>query len=432
VGVFGLLTLALVGLIVIGFPVGFAAGVISAFGLAEVYNGLADPRVASALARTMLDRIDGFLLLSVPFFLLAGRLMNGAGITVRLFDFVSAVTRPLRGGLAHANVLASVLFAGMSGSATADAMGLGTIELKAMADAGYRRDFAVGITGASSLLSPIIPPSIALVAYAVVAEQSVGAMFLAAIVPGLLLALSYMLYVAWRLRFETDVPPAGRLDLCEVWRSFRGAALPILMPAIIVGGINLGIFTPTEAAAVAVFYAGMIGMAVFRELTGRQLVADLRGAMIDSAAIMLIIAFTSAFGQVLIRAQLPDQLAALAAALTSDATVFLLLMILLWLVVGCFMAQTPAILILTPILLPVAEQYAIDPIHFGMVMAMTLTLGLLTPPVGMVLYALVKVSGVPFERLVVVSLPYVVITALVCVMLVLAPGLVLALPRLVR
>lgn len=431
-GVFGLLTLALVGLIVIGFPVGFAAGVISAFGLAEVHGSLADPRVASALARTMLDRIDGFLLLSVPFFLLAGRLMNGAGITVRLFEFVSAVTRPLRGGLAHANVLASVLFAGMSGSATADAMGLGTIELKAMAHAGYRREFAVGITGASSLLSPIIPPSIALVAYAVVAEQSVGAMFLSAIVPGILLALSYMLYVAWRLRFETDVPPAGRFDLCEVWRSFRGAVLPILMPAIIVGGINLGIFTPTEAAAVAVFYAGAIGMIVFRELSLSQLVADLRGAMIDSAAIMLIIAFTSAFGQVLIRAQLPDQLAALATTLTADATVFLLLMILLWLVVGCFMAQTPAILILTPILLPVAEQYAIDPIHFGMVMALTLTLGLLTPPVGMVLYALVKVSGVPFERLVIVSFPYVVITALVCVVLVLVPDLVLALPRLAR
>jgi TRAP-type C4-dicarboxylate transport system permease large subunit len=181
-----------------------------------------------------------------------------------------------------------------------------------------------------------------------------------------------------------------------------------------------------------VFYAGAIGMIVFRELSLAQLVADLRGAMIDSAAIMLIIAFTSAFGQVLIRAQLPDQLAAMATTLTSDATVFLLLMILLWLVVGCFMAQTPAILILTPILLPVAEQYAIDPIHFGMVMALTLTLGLLTPPVGMVLYALVKVSGVKFERLVVVSFPYVVITALVSVVLVLVPDLVLALPRLAR
>lgn len=431
-GVFGLLALGLVVLIVIGVPVGFAAAVISALGLAEVYDGLADPRVASALARTMLDRIDGFLLLSVPFFLLAGRLMNGAGITVRLFDFVAAVTRPLRGGLAHANVLASLLFAGMSGSATADAMGLGTIELKAMSRAGYRHEFSIGVTGASSLLSPIIPPSIALVAYGVVAEQSVGALFLAAIVPGLLLAASYMLWVAWRLRSEPDVPPPGRLDACEVWRSFKGAILPILMPAIIVGGINLGIFTPTEAAAVAVLYAALIGMAVFRELTWRQLLADLRGSMVDSAAIMLIIAFTSAFGQVLIRAQLPDQLAAMAASLTGDATLFLLLMILLWLVVGCFMAQTPAILILTPILLPVAEQYAIDPIHFGVVMTLTLTLGLLTPPVGMVLYALVKVSGVPFERLVVVCLPYVVITTIVAVLLVLFPDLVLALPRLAR
>jgi tripartite ATP-independent transporter DctM subunit len=426
--VYVLLAAALIVLIVIGFPVGFAAGLISLIGAAVLFDGLLDPRVPAMLARIALDKIDSFLLLAIPFFLLAGRLMNCGGITERLFGFVSLVTRPVKGGLGHANVMASVAFAGMSGSATADAVGLGTIEMRAMLAQGYDRKFSAAVTGASSLLSPILPPSIALVAFAVQAEQSVGELFVAAILPGVIMALAYMAYVAyfaWRL----DLPSGPLASLAELGRSFRTAIWPVLTPVIIVGGIWGGIFTPTEAAAVAAFYALFLGMAVYREIGWQRLLAEIRATVIDSAVIMLIIAFTSAFGVIMIRGQVPSGLAAFLTTLTSDPSVFLLLMMLLWLAVGCFMAQTPAILILTPILMPIAEQYAIHPVHFGIVMTVTLTLGLLTPPVGMILYALVRVTGLSFEQLSLVSMPIVALTLVVAVLLALFPQLVLFLPQ---
>jgi len=203
----------------------------------------------------------------------------------------------------------------------------------------------------------------------------------------------------------------------------------MLTPVIIIGGIYSGIFTPTESAAVAVAYAIVIGMFVYREFGWRDLLREIRLTMIDSATIMLIVAFTSAFGVVMIRGEIPNAIAEAMSGMTDDPTVLLLLFLVFWLAVGCFMAQTPAILVLTPILLPTAERYGIDPVHFGVVMTVALTLGLLTPPVGMVLYALVRVTGLPFERLMVVVLPYVALTIGVVVLLILFPGLVLFLPR---
>lgn len=423
--------LLLIALIVIGLPVGFSAGITAFLGAAFFFGDLFDPRAATMVARLAVDKIDNFLLLAVPFFLLAGRLMNCGGITERLFGFVSVAVSPLRGGLAHANVLASVLFAGMSGSATADAVGLGRIEMRAMLAHGYRREFSAGITAASSLIGPILPPSIALVAYAVQAEVSVAAMFFAAIVPGLVMAGAYMSYVAVQARREGLV--AGpRATLAELWRSFRGAGLAILTPGIIMGGIYFGIFTPTEAAAVAALYAALLGLVFYREYGLGHLLREIRATLIDSAVIMLIIAFTSAFGVVMIRGQVPTELAALIAGLTDSATVMMLLMVVFWMVVGCFMAQTPAILILTPILMPIADQFGIDPIHFGIVMTLTLTLGLLTPPVGMVLYALIRVTELPFETLARLAVPYLLITLAVIVLLILVPELVLFLPGVLR
>lgn len=427
--IYALLVVLLVILIVVGLPVGFAAGIVSALGAGQFFGDLFDPRVASMMARLAYDKIDDFLLLAIPFFLLAGRLMNTGGITERLFGFVSLLVRPVKGGLGHANVLASVVFAGMSGSATADAVGLGTIEMRAMLSQGYPRDFSAGVTAATSLLSPILPPSIALVAYAVQAEQSVATMFFAAVVPGALMAVFYMAYVAY-CAYRYDFPSGSFATLAEIWPAFRGAFMPILTPAIIMGGIWFGVFTPTEAAAVAAFYAMFLGLIVYREYGLRRLLEEIRGTMIDSAVIMLIIAFTSAFGVVMIRSQVPSLLAEGLTEITSDPTILLFLFTGFWLVVGFFMAQTPAILILTPILLPTAEQFGIDPIHFGVVMTLSLTLGLLTPPVGMVLYALVRVTELPFERLVVLCVPYVILTFIVVFLLIGFPDLVLFLPRL--
>ncbi len=429
--VFGLLTVGLIVLILIGFPVGFAAGLVSLLGAADLFGGLLQDRIATMLARTFSSRMDSYLLLSVPFFLLAGRLMNTGGVTDRLFGFISMLVQPIKGGLGHANVLSSMVFAGMSGSATADAMGLGTIEMRAMTKAGYDRDFSAGITAASSLIGPIIPPSIAMVAYAVEAEVSVAAMFIGGIIPGILMGLSQMAYVTYCAQ-RGNFPRGPWPGLRALGIALRGALLPMLTPVLIMGGIYLGVFTPTEAAAVAALYAMALGTLFYREYGLKRLYTEIRGTMIDSAVIMLIIAFTSGFGVIMIRGHVPDALAAVMVSLTTDPTLLMALFVVLWLIVGCFMAQTPAIIILTPILLPVATKYGIDPVYFGIVMTVTLTLGLLTPPVGMVLYALVKVTGLSFERLAVISVPYIFITLAVIALLVVFPQLTLFLPHAIQ
>jgi tripartite ATP-independent transporter DctM subunit len=418
-----------VGLISAGMPVGFAAGIASMAGVAWLFGDLFDPRVATMVARTSLDKMDDFLLLSIPFFLFAGRLMNTGGITERLFGFVAVLVRPVRGGLGHANVLASVLFAGMSGSATADAVGLGQIEVRAMNAAGYDHRFSAGITAASALLSPIIPPSIVLVAYAVQAQVSIGALFFAAIVPGLLMAAVFMAWVAYCAR-RYNFPKGTRATFAEIWIAFRKAGLALLTPVIILVGIYSGAFTPTEAAAVAALYALIVTAFVYREMGWQRLLQEVRGTFIDTAVMMLIIAFTSALGVVFIRSGVPSDLAAFFSSLTDSPTVLLLLLLLLWLAIGLFMDQTPAILILTPILMPIAQKFGVNEIHFGIVMALALTIGLLTPPVGMVLYALIRVTGLGYHELVRVSTPYVFLLIGLTVVLILFPQLTLFLPRL--
>ncbi|MCY4383619.1 MAG: TRAP transporter large permease [Nitrospinae bacterium] len=427
---YAFLAFALVILIMLGFPVGFGAGTVSMVGAGYFFGDFLDPRTSSMIARLAFAKINNFLLLAIPFFLLTGRLMNVGGITERLFGFVSVVSRPLKGGLGHANVLASMIFAGMSGAATADAVGLGTVEMRAMLQEGYDRDFSAGITAASSLIGPIIPPSIPLVAYGVIAEESIGSLFLGGVIPGTLMAICFIIYVSYRAR-RGNYPSGSMAGIRELLVSFRNAFLPLMTPVIIIGGIYGGIFTPTEAAAVAAFYAMVLGLLFYREYGWRHLMREIKGTMIDTAVIMLVIAFTSAFGVVMIRGQVPDALAALITQITTDPTFLLLLFTILWMIVGCFMAETPAILILTPILLPTAEKFGIDPIHFGVVMTVALTIGLLTPPVGMVLYALIPVTELPFERLAVLAIPYILLSLIVVALTIIFPELVLWLPRMI-
>ncbi|MAY72584.1 MAG: ABC transporter permease [Halomonas sp.] len=412
-------------MLVMGFPVMVALGASS---LAAI---MVDGSVPDFIVlHRMVGGMDSFPLLSIPFFVLAGALMNSAGITSRIFDFARALVGWMPGGLGHVNVGASVIFAGMSGAAVADAGGLGAIEIKAMRRAGYDPGFSVGITAASSTIGPIIPPSLPLVIYGVMASASIGQLFAAGLVPGLLMALSLMLMVAWyavRYQYPRDVGFA----LSWIAFTFRRAFLSLLTPVIIVGGIVLGIFTATEAAIAAVIYAMLLGAVVYRTLTFKRLLAVTMETIETTGIIMMIIAASSIFSWLLTSHHVAENFANWMLAVTSNPTIILLLMTLILFVVGCFMETIAAITILVPILLPIAVNLGVDPVQFGIVMVLNLMIGLLTPPVGLVLYVLSQVSKVPFERCASATLPFLIPLLIVLMLVTFVPSISLWLPTLI-
>lgn len=408
-------------LMVIGVPVAAALALAS---LAFVATNGMPPMIVLA---NMVNGINSFPLIAVPFFILAGSLMNSAGITTRIFKFARAAVGWMHGGLGHVNVGASVIFAGMSGAAVADAGGLGNIEIKAMRDAGYDSDFAVGITAASSTIGPIIPPSLPLVVYGVIADTSIGQLFAAGLIPGLLMAMALMLMVAWYAR-RRDYPRDVRFSPSLFARSFLDAILPLLTPAIIIGGIIGGLFTPTEAAIAAVAYSMFLGVFVYRTLDWKKIVRVSMDTVETTAAIMLIVAASTIFAWILTANQVALHFAEGLLSITDNRIALILLITLIVLVIGCFMETIAAITILTPVLLPVAVTLGIDPVHFGIILILNLMIGLLTPPVGMVLYVLSKVSGVPFERCVAATAPFLVPLIGVLLLLTFVPALSMWLP----
>ena len=418
----------------------------------------------------MIGGIDSFPLLAVPFFILAGNLMNNAGITNRIYNFALALVGWMKGGLGHVNVVGSVIFAGMSGTAIADAAGLGTIEIKAMQDHGYETEFAVGVTAASATLGPIIPPSLPFVIYAMMANVSVGALFLAGILPGLLMALLMMLTVAYfahkngwggdikftRSRFgkavvETAVvalwpttlyylvdwgAPAqatvitGIVLLFAADRYFKfEAVLPIMTPVLLIGGMSTGIFTPTEGAIAACVWAMVLGLAWYRTLTWKRFVKVCLDTVETTATVMFIVAAASIFGWMLTATGVTTAIAQWVLAFTKEPWLFLLLANVLMLFVGCFLEPTAAITILVPLLLPIAKQLGVDPVHFGLVMVLNLMIGLLHPPMGMVLFVLARVAKLSVERTTVAILPWLVPLLLSLVLLTYIPAVGLWLPK---
>lgn len=377
----------------------------------------------------MINGVDSFPLLAVPFFILAGNLMNTAGITHRIFAFAKACVGWMRGGLGHVNVGASVVFAGMSGAAVADAGGLGTIEIKAMRDAGYDADFSVGVTAASSTIGPIIPPSLPMVIYGVVASASIGQLFAAGFIPGLLMAGTLMLMVAWYAR-RRNYPRGAAFSFRYLGKSFAGAFLSLLTPIIIVGGILGGIFTPTEAAIAACAYALVLGVAVYRTLTWERLLRVTFDTIETTAIVLFIVAAASIFAWILTSNRVTEQFAALILGITDNVYLVLMMVNIVLIMVGCFMETIAAITILTPVLLPVVVGLGIDPVHFGVVMVLNLMIGLLTPPVGMVLYVLSRVAHVPFERCVSATVPFLIPLLIVLVLVTFFPALSMWLPTL--
>lgn len=416
------LFLSLILLIALGTPVAFALILSSLLAIALDGNM---PNLV--VLHSMVGGMNSFPLLSIPFFVLAGALMNSAGITQRIFDFANALVGWLRGGLGHVNVGASILFAGMSGAAVADAGGLGAIEVKAMRDKGYDAGFAVGITAASSTIGPIIPPSLPLIIYAVMSSASIGQLFAAGIIPGLIMALALMIMVAWYAK-KRNYPKDAGFSVLRCTSTFRRAFLSLMTPVLIIGGILLGLFTATEAAIAASAYALFLGALVYRTLTIRKLLALSIETIETTSIIMLIIGGAAIFSWVLTTQHITENFTQWMLGFTDSKVAILLLITLILFIVGCFMETIAAITILTPVLLPVAISLGVDPVHFGVMMVLNLMIGLLTPPVGMVLYVLSRVTNVPFESCAKATLPFLIPLVIVLLLVTFIPQLTLWLP----
>jgi tripartite ATP-independent transporter DctM subunit len=386
--------------LIVGFLLLLLAGVpvaISLGGASLLYVILEGTQPHLVVLHRMIGGTDSFPLLAIPFFIMAGSLMNSSGITARLFGFALALVGWLRGGLGHVNIVASVIFAGMSGTAVADAGGLGSIEIRAMRDQGYDDDFAVGITGSSSTIGPIIPPSLPMVIYGVMANASIGKLFAAGLIPGLVMAGALMVIVAWFARSRNYHRDAS-FSVIRLWSSSKKAFLPLLTPVILVGGMVTGVFTPTEAAIAATAYAMFLGLFVYRSLSWRGFVRVSLETMETTAIILLIVAGASIFGYLITTTKITDQLADFVLSITRNPWLILFLVNVFLLIIGCFMETIAAITILVPVLLPLMEKIGVDPVHFGVIMVLNLMIGLLTPPVGMVLYILARVANLSFER----------------------------------
>ena len=420
------LTFGLLALLLVGLPVALALG-LSALGALLIGDAVFVP---SILSTKMQFGLQNFVLIGIPLFILAAKLMNTAGITEKIFRFADTLVGFLPGGLGHSNVVASLIFSGMSGSAVVDAASLGQIELDAMKKAGYPRNFSVAITAGSSTIGPIFPPSIPMLVFSFASGVSVGRLFLGGVVPGLLMTIALMAMVTV-YALKVDLPKVPFPTWARAAKTAVDAFLPMLTPVILLACIWSGVVTPTEAAAVAVCYALLISVFALRELSLKALVTVFVETARECAVIGFVIATASLFGWVLMRSGMTLQIADALLALSTNPLVILLLINLFLLVIGCFLDSTVAILIFAPIFLPVTTAVGIDPVHFGVVMVLNLMLGLLTPPFGMVLFVMTQISGMKFEEVVKATLPVLIPLFVVLVLITIFPSLVTGLPDLI-
>lgn len=415
----------LIGLIIFGVPVGVAMGVVSAGTFAVM--GFTD--ILAVMAQRIYNGTTGFTLLAIPFFILAGNLMNTGGITDRIYNFANAMVGQWPGGLGQVNVFGSVVFAGMSGAAVADAAGLGLIEIKAMDDAGYDHTFSAAITAASSTIAPVIPPSIPFVIFASVTGVSVPKLFAAGIVPGLLMAVS-MCIVVYFISKRKKFPIRPRMPW-KLRMKYLGQAIPSLACImIIIGGIMTGIFTATEAAIVACVYALGLGFA-YKSLNRKDIARIVYDSIIISCKTLFIIAIANFLAYFMLHQRIPNQVIHGLMSLTSSPEALILLMIFVLIVLGCFMEGISVILITTPVFLPIVDAVGMDYIQFGVIMILASMIGLLTPPVGMSLYAVCSVANIRLSTLSYAVLPYVFGIFVVLLICAFWPGLCLWLPNLI-
>jgi tripartite ATP-independent transporter DctM subunit len=412
-------------LLALGMPVVFA--LLVGPGLSLILDDQR-PYFAALLSR-LYNGIDSFPLLAVPFFILAGELMNSGGISARIVRFSQSLVGHVRGGLAQVNILSSMLFAGISGSAVADASAIGKIMIPAMEANGYKRSFAAAVTAAAAVIGPIIPPSGIMILYGFVMNLSIGALFAAGLVPGVLMGLGLMA-VTRLLAARYDLPIAApKASWGERARSFRAALLALLMPVILLGGMLAGIFTATEAAAVAAAYALLVTLFVLKSLKAGELPEIFITTAVQSGVILLLVGAAVTFGWLVTMSGLAERMATMLLGVTDDPLLLLLLLNLLLFLSGMFLDAGPAILILGPVLGPVFVQLGVDPIHFAMIMCINLTVGLATPPMGLVLFVTASVAKERVEAIVRALLPFLAVQILVIVAVTLFPALTLTLPR---
>lgn len=418
---FVLLGIAIAVLLALRVPVAFVF-----LGTSLVYMAIEGQSAGQAL-RLVTNATASFPLLAVPLFVLLGALANHAGLADRLFRFAMAVLAKVRGNLGYVAVGTSVGFSWMSGSAVADAAALGKVQIPAMMREGYGRRFATGVSASSSLIAPVMPPSIPAVIYSGLAAVSTGALFAASVIPALLMALG-LCVVVWVLVRRNPRIQAGRFDLAEVLDSAKGVVLPLVAPVVILGGILGGIFTPTEAAAVGVVYILVVAL-IHRSLTLQGLLLALKETVHTTAGIMLIVASASLLGYILARERVPQALTELLLSITDSPTVFLLLCAVLCLILGTVIDATAILVLVVPILLPIATEYGVNPIVLGVVLIVSLMIGLLTPPVGTVLFVTAAVSRTKVGEVFRGCLPFMIPSLVIAVLAILFPEAVMWLPE---
>jgi tripartite ATP-independent transporter DctM subunit len=414
-------------LIAIEVPIGFALG------LSSLSYLLAEGRTPLViLVQRMTSGLDSFPFLALPLFVLAGTVFSLGGIARRIYDFARALVGHLRGGLAHVNVVGSMIFAGMSGTAQADAAGLGIIEIEEMKREGFDPAFAAAVSATSAVIGPIIPPSVIMVVFAVMTEVSVASLFLGGFLPGIIMGLSLMMTIYWLCATgRVYAPSRPRQSAAEVWRTFKGA-LPVLVgPAFLIGAMLSGIATPTELGAIVVVYGIVLGW-IYGELSVRQLADVLVDSAITYGVLVFIISVAFPFGWLVAINRLPATVAEWILALTSDKWLILLLINLVLLIAGCVMETTAILVISVPVLFPLVTRLGVDPVHFGLLMIINLLIGTCTPPFGIALFITMQIAGVPFARLVRAVVPFLVPMIATLLLVTFFPRIVLFLPQLFR
>ncbi len=416
------LIIAFIFFLLIGVPIAFVLGLTP---LVAMMTQGETPLVLAA--QRIFTGIDSPILMAVPFFILAGNVMSASGMTGRLLAFCNILVGWLRGGLAYINVVVSMFFAGITGAAVADTSAVGSILIPAMKKEGYDTNFAAAVTATSSTIGPVIPPSIPFIIFGVLGEVSIASLFLAGFIPGVLLGLFQMAVVGYYSR-KHQYPKGSLPGLKESLKAVIDAALVLMLPIIILGGILSGIFTPTESACIAVFYALFLGLVVYRDIRIRHLPRLLIDTAATSSLVMMVIGMASIFSWLLASEQIPQLVTEKILSLTTNKVVILLLMNAVLLVIGTFMETTASLIILTPVLLPLMNQIGVDPLHFGVILVLNLVVGLTTPPVGVCLFIACSIARTKLEQLSRAIVPFLLVSILVLLICTYWEQLVLMVP----